>query len=126
MTKRVIHVGVGSFGKRWCREFLAANIADGTIEVVAIVDMAEAALAFGARACWAAAPSLFPRCRRGLRRGRRQISARWSCRRIFTRRWSTRRIAHGLDILCEKPIADTMAGRSASRGRCERPAARWR
>ena len=25
MTKRVIHVGVGSFGRRWLSEFLAAN-----------------------------------------------------------------------------------------------------
>ena len=39
MTKRVIHVGVGSFGRRWCNEFLAANVADGTIEVVAIADV---------------------------------------------------------------------------------------
>jgi predicted dehydrogenase len=44
MTKKVIHVGIGGFGRRWCREFLANNIADGTIEVVAIVDIdAEAA-----------------------------------------------------------------------------------
>src|SRR6202043_3912807 len=47
MAKRVIHVGVGSFGRRWLREFLAANIADRTIEVVALVDVDEDALAFG-------------------------------------------------------------------------------
>jgi len=34
MTKKVIHVGIGSFGRRWCREFLGNNIADGTVEVV--------------------------------------------------------------------------------------------
>ena len=34
MVQRVIHVGIGSFGKRWCREFLRTNVDDGTIEVV--------------------------------------------------------------------------------------------
>src|SRR5690348_11659705 len=47
MTKRVIHVGVGSFGRRWLTEFLAANVADKTVEVVALVDVDEKALAFG-------------------------------------------------------------------------------
>ncbi|MBV9812986.1 MAG: Gfo/Idh/MocA family oxidoreductase, partial [Acetobacteraceae bacterium] len=46
-AQRVIHVGVGSFGKRWCREFLKQNIEDGTIEVVALVDVDEGALAYG-------------------------------------------------------------------------------
>ena len=50
MTKRVIHVGVGSFGRRWCTEFLAANVADKTIEVVAIADIDPQALKFGAAA----------------------------------------------------------------------------
>ena len=35
MAQRVIHVGIGTFGKRWCREFLKTNVDDGTIEVVA-------------------------------------------------------------------------------------------
>ena len=47
-AKKVIHVGVGTFGRRWCSEFLAANVADGTIEVVAIVDVDPKALEFGA------------------------------------------------------------------------------
>ena len=49
MQQRVIHVGIGSFGKRWCREFLRANVDDGTIEVVALVDIEPASLAYGAR-----------------------------------------------------------------------------
>ena len=49
MTKRLIHVGVGTFGRRWCSEFLAANIADQTVEVVALVDVDEAALDLGRR-----------------------------------------------------------------------------
>ena len=47
MTQRVIHVGVGSFGQRWCREWLAGNIVDRTIEVVAVVDVRPEAAALG-------------------------------------------------------------------------------
>jgi predicted dehydrogenase len=47
MTQRVIHVGVGSFGQRWCRERLAGNIVDRTIEVVAVVDVRPEAAALG-------------------------------------------------------------------------------
>jgi predicted dehydrogenase len=47
MPQKVIHVGVGVFGRRWCSEFLKTNVEDGTIEVVALVDRDERALAFG-------------------------------------------------------------------------------
>lgn len=50
MPQKVIHVGVGVFGKRWCTEFLKTNIADRTIEVVAVVDSDPAALAYGREA----------------------------------------------------------------------------
>src|SRR5438477_1512561 len=47
MRQKVIHVGIGVFGKRWCHDFLKANVDDGTIEVVALVDVDPQALAFG-------------------------------------------------------------------------------
>jgi len=47
MAQKVIHVGIGVFGKRWCSEFLKSNIADGTIEVVALVDTDAKALETG-------------------------------------------------------------------------------
>jgi predicted dehydrogenase len=109
MPKKVIHVGVGSFGRRWCTEFLAANIADGTIEVVAIVDVDEKALAFGrnalglpADACFTDAAAAFARhkadfCTIVVPPNRHEAVVDIA-------------LAHGLDILCEKPIADTMAG----------------
>jgi hypothetical protein len=50
MTKKVIHVGIGTFGRRWCTEFLAANVADKTIEVVALVDVDQRGLSFGRQA----------------------------------------------------------------------------
>ena len=108
MTKRVIHVGVGSFGRRWLTEFLAANVADRTVEVVALVDVDENALAFGRdalglpeSACYrdagkafAAHPADFCTVVVPPNRHEAVIDAA---------------LARGLDILCEKPIADTMA-----------------
>lgn len=108
MTKRVIHVGVGSFGRRWCREFLAANIADGTVEVVAIVDVDQNALAEGAQllglpdsACFTDAEAAFA------------AHAADFCTVVVPPEFHEAvidvAIRHGVDILCEKPIADTMA-----------------
>jgi predicted dehydrogenase len=108
MTKRVIHVGVGSFGRRWLSEFLAANVADRTVEVVALVDVDEKALAFGrgvlglpesacysdAARAFAAQPADF--CTVVVPPGRHEAVIDAA-------------LAHGLDILCEKPIADSMA-----------------
>jgi predicted dehydrogenase len=109
MTKRVIHVGVGSFGRRWCSEFLAANVADGTIEVTAIVDVDEKALAFGRKVLGLPAEACFT-----------DASAAFAARQadfctvvVPPNRHEAvvdAAIAHNLDILCEKPIADTMAG----------------
>lgn len=109
MTKRVIHVGVGTFGRRWCREFLAANIADGTVEVVAVVDVDENALDLGRELL-------------GLpgSRGYTDPNAAFAengadfCTIVVPPAHHEAivdvAIAHGVDVLCEKPIADTMSG----------------
>ena len=107
MAQKVIHVGIGVFGKRWCSEFLKSNIADGTIEVVALVDTDAKALETGrnilgvpanrcyadARLAFAATPADF--CTVAVTPAHHEsvIDAA---------------IAHDLDVLCEKPIADTM------------------
>ncbi len=44
MAYKVIQVGTGGQGRAWCQRFLPPNIADGLIEVVAAVDVNEAAL----------------------------------------------------------------------------------
>ena len=44
MSYRVIQVGTGGQGARWCERFLPPNVADGSIEVVAAVDVDESAL----------------------------------------------------------------------------------
>ena len=59
MTKKIIHVGVGRFGQRWCSEFLKSNVADGTIEVAALVDADPKALAYGREVLGLPAESCF-------------------------------------------------------------------
>jgi predicted dehydrogenase len=109
MTKKVLHVGVGTFGRRWCTEFLAANIADGTIEVVAIADIDEKALAFGRKALGLPAEVCYTDPKAAFAAHRADF-----CTIVvppnFHEAVVDLAIAHGLDILCEKPISDTMAG----------------
>ncbi|MEA3148755.1 MAG: hypothetical protein QOI53_4420, partial [Verrucomicrobiota bacterium] len=38
MALKVIQIGAGGWGQRWCQEFLPANVRDGLIEVAAAVD----------------------------------------------------------------------------------------
>jgi predicted dehydrogenase len=109
MAKKVIHVGVGTFGRRWCTEFLAGNVADGTIEVMAVVDPDEEALAFGRKAlglpdksCYRDAKAAFA--------GQRADFCTIVVPPDRHEQVVDLAIAHGVDILCEKPIADTMAG----------------
>jgi predicted dehydrogenase len=107
MSERVIHVDVGVFGKRWCTELLKTNVADGTIEVVVVVD---------------SDPKHLPTAER---RSRSRHNAVYSdpatafadteadfCTVVVTPAQHENvidiAVARGLDILCEKPIADTM------------------
>ena len=109
MKQRVIHVGVGSFGKRWCREFLRGNVDDGTIEVVALVDLDPKSLAYGAQvlglpdsACYTDPHKAFD-----------AVQADF-CTVVVPPNFHEAivdiAIAHGVDVLSEKPIADSMAG----------------
>ncbi len=107
MTKRVIHVGVGSFGRRWCSEFLARNIADGTIEVVAIADLDPEAVARG-QALLGLPDSA---CHTDIAEAFASHEADF-CTVVVPPEFHEAvidiAIAHGVDILCEKPIAATM------------------
>jgi predicted dehydrogenase len=109
MTKRVIHVGIGGFGRRWCREFLANNVVDGTVEVVAIVDLDPKALAEG-QALLGLPDSA---CFTDVNAAMDAVPADFCTVVVppeFHEQVIDAAIAHGLDVLCEKPIADTMAG----------------
>lgn len=107
MPQRVIHVGIGVFGKRWCTEFLKTNVADGTIEVVALVDVDPQALEYG-RSALGLPPQ---RCFTDAARAFAQVEADF-CTVVVPPEHHEGivdlALAHGVDILCEKPIADTM------------------
>ncbi|QDY71044.1 Gfo/Idh/MocA family protein [Qingshengfaniella alkalisoli] len=107
MTKRVIHVGVGSFGRRWCSEFLSRNIVDGTIEVVAIADVDTEAVAKGQELLGLPDSA----CHTDIAEAFAQHEADF-CTVVVPPEFHEAVIdvalAHGVDILCEKPIADSM------------------
>lgn len=107
MAQRVLHVGIGTFGRRWCREFLKTNVDDGTIEVVALVDVDPKALDYGravlgvpAEACYTDPAKAFAEVRADF------------CTVVVPPNHHEAivdiALAHGVDILSEKPIADTM------------------
>jgi predicted dehydrogenase len=107
MAQRVIHVGIGVFGRRWCSEFLKSNIADGTIEVVALVDLDPEALAHGRQALGLSAE----RCYTDARRAFAATNADFctvAVQPAYHEAIIDLALEHGLDILCEKPIADTL------------------
>jgi predicted dehydrogenase len=109
MTKRVIHVGVGRFGQRWCSEFLSRNIADGTVEVVAIVDVSPEALAQGAKLLGLPADKCYTDPDKAFADNKVDFCT------IVVPPDSHEAIVdvalkYGVHILCEKPLADTMAG----------------
>lgn len=106
--QRVIHVGIGVFGRRWCTEFLKPNVDDGTIEVVAIVDLDPGRLELG-RAALGLRPD---QCFTDVREAFARVAADWCVVAVTPAHHETvidAALEAGLDILCEKPIADTMA-----------------
>ena len=109
MTKKIIHVGVGRFGQRWCSEFLQRNIADGTVEVVAIVDVSPEALAAGAKLLKLPADKCYTDAEKAFAENKVDF-----CTIVVPPDTHEAivdvALKHGVDILCEKPIADTMAG----------------
>src|SRR4051794_14927247 len=109
MTKKVIHVGVGTFGRRWCNDFLASNIADGTIEVVALVDVDPKALEFGRKALKLPEAACYSDPRAAFAAHKADF-----CTVVVPPGYHEAVIdaalEYNLDILCEKPIADTMEG----------------
>lgn len=109
MTKkyRMIQVGTGGQGARWCSHFLPPNIADGRVEVVAAVDVNPAAH-IHAQEHLGLPPE---RCYTDLQRALDENPADF-CAIVtppaFHESVVDAALAHGLHILSEKPIADTL------------------
>lgn len=108
MTYRVIQVGTGGMGSFWCRGILPQFIESGQIEVVAAVDIV---------------PDMLVHAREGLSLPPERCYT--DARTAFTNHPADActivvppaahehivdlALSHGMDILSEKPIADTMA-----------------
>jgi len=119
MTYKMIQVGTGGFGAWWCKEFLPPNIRDSLIDVVAAVDINPAALrnareSLGLRA---------DQCYTDIHRAFDENPADFCT--IVVPPASHEQVVdialdHGMHILSEKPIADTLAAsvRIADKVRC--------
>ena len=106
-TLKVIQVGTGGFGARWCDTFLPPNIRSGRIQVVAAVDTNPAALESAHRTldlpierCYLSAEKAF------------QENEADFCTIVvppmFHEQIVDQALASNLHILSEKPIADTL------------------
>ncbi|GAB3691444.1 Gfo/Idh/MocA family oxidoreductase [Salinarchaeum chitinilyticum] len=102
-----MQIGTGGQGEHWCRETLPPNVADGTIEVVAAVDQDEAALTNAVDAL-----DLEPeRCFTDAAEALAAVDADAVSLVVPP---SAREplidlaVEHDLDVLTEKPLADTM------------------
>ena len=109
MAYRCIHIGTGGFGGAWCVAFLPPSIQQGLVEVVAAVDIN---------------PDHFMNAKNGLGLTDEQLytdarQAMEECEAdfctivvppAFHEEMVDLALEHGLNILSEKPIADTMEG----------------
>jgi predicted dehydrogenase len=110
MTKKVIHVGVGLFGSRWCTTWLEPNIADKTVEIVAVVDVDPKALEFGRSVLKLPRERAYTDPRKAFAERAKEADF---CTVVVPPNHHEAivdlAIEFGIDILSEKPIADTMA-----------------
>ncbi|ASY60623.1 MULTISPECIES: Gfo/Idh/MocA family protein [Sinorhizobium] len=107
MTFKVLHIGAGGFGERWCDTFLPPNVADGTIEVVGLVDIAAKALETGRKHLGLKAEQCFTSAAQAFQ----TVDADF-CTIVIPPALHEGivdlALARGMHILSEKPIADTM------------------
>ena len=109
MAHRMIQVGTGGWGAAWCKRFLPANVEDGLIEVAAAVDVNPEALKnarefLGLRA---------DQCYTDIQKAVDENEADF-CTVVVPPAHHEEivdaALDHGMHILSEKPIADTLAG----------------
>ena len=109
MRYKMIQVGTGGRGRAWCSSILPPNIEDGRIEVVAAVDTDAGALV-NAREHLDLPPE---RCYTDIRQAFADHAADFCTVVVppaFHEDIVDVALAHGMHILSEKPIADTLVG----------------
>lgn len=106
-TKKLIMVGTGGFGAYWCAHFLPPNIKDGLIEVVAAVDISPDALAQARKHLGLTAAQCYSDVKKAMDENPADF-----CVIVVPPAYHEaivdEALAHNLDILSEKPIADTL------------------
>jgi predicted dehydrogenase len=107
MAYRVIQVGTGGFGERWCRDFLPPNVRDGLIQVVAAVNRSPESLENARRYLGLTTDQCYTDTRRAFHENRADFCT------IVVPPGSHEEIVdlaleHDLHILCEKPTANTL------------------
>jgi predicted dehydrogenase len=119
MPFKMIQVGTGGWGNSWCRRFLPPNVQDGLIEVVAAVDASPDALqnareALGLRV---------DQCYTDIHRAFDENEADF-CTVVVPPAYHESvvdvALAHGMHVLSEKPISDTMAASVRIAGKVKR------
>ena len=108
MAYKVIHVGTGGWGGQWCRSFLPPNVEDGLIEVVAAVDNDPDALANARKYLGLRTDQCYTDIQRAFDENRADFST-VVVPPAFHESVVDLALAHGMHILSEKPIADTLA-----------------
>jgi predicted dehydrogenase len=108
MTQKAILVGAGGFGGWWCQHFLPPNIQDGMVKLVAAADTNPAALINAQK--YLGLPEA--RCYTDVDRALDETPADFCIIVVppaFHESVADKALAHGLHILSEKPIADSLA-----------------
>ncbi|PWL70097.1 MAG: gfo/Idh/MocA family oxidoreductase [Clostridiales bacterium] len=109
MAYKAILVGTGTWGEWWCEKFLPPNIADGTVEVVAAVDRNPAALGCAKKFLHLSDAQCYTDAETAFRENKADF-----CINVVTPAHHEEivdlAIKYGLNILSEKPIADTLEG----------------
>jgi predicted dehydrogenase len=107
MAYKMIQVGTGGFGGWWCRNFLPPNVADGLVEVVAAVDLNPEAFVNAKEGLGLRDDQLYTDIRKAFDENKADF-----CGIVvppaFHEQVVDIALDHGLNILSEKPIADTL------------------
>ncbi len=106
---RMIQVGTGGMGRTWCERFLPDLVADGLVEVVAAVDVVPAMLENARTGLGLPPERLYTDIHEAFRdHGPEADFCTVVVPPAFHESIVDVAIAHGLHILSEKPIADTL------------------
>ena len=107
MKKSAILVGLGSWGEWWCRDFLPPLIREGRLEISAVCDRNEERLAAAVKYLGIRDDQCYTDAGRAFSENKADFAI------IVVQPWYHEEIvdlalSHNMDILSEKPIADTL------------------